>query len=267
MNKLERYFNELIGKGEKLFLPYVTLGDPDIPTCMRIIEKLREAGANGIEIGIPFSDPLADGPTIQKAVKRALDNGVSLKDGFRVVRELKKRDINIPILFMSYYNPILAFGLDKFLKEAHKFGLDGLIVPDLPPEEARPLIKATRDVGLALVFFISPTTPLQRIRRINRASTGFVYYVSLTGVTGARERLPSDLERNLKIVRREIDKPLLVGFGISKPSQVKSIIKYTDGIIIGSAIVEIIERNLKNEGKLLKQVYKFAKAIKEALGG
>jgi tryptophan synthase alpha chain len=267
MNKLERYFKDLISKGKKLFLPYVTLGDPDIPTSIQIIEKLKEAGANGVEIGIPFSDPLADGPTIQKAVKRALDNGVSLKDGFEVVRELRKRNINIPLLFMSYYNPILAFGLDKFLKEAGKVGLDGLIIPDLPPEEAGSLIKATRDVGLALVFFISPTTPLQRLKQINKASTGFVYYISLTGVTGARERLPSDLERNLKIVRKEIDKPLLVGFGISKPSQVKSIIKYADGIIIGSAIVNIVERNLKDKRRLLRQVYEFAKAVRGALEG
>lgn len=264
MNSLERNFRKLISIGRKLFLPYVTLGDPDLKSSCQITKTLARAGADAIEIGIPFSDPIADGPTIQRATSRALANGINLKTAFKVLKKLKN-ELSIPILFMSYYNPIFRMGEENFFQKARENRLDGIIIPDLAVEEASDFSAKARAIDLASIFFISPTTPIERAKKIARISTGFIYYISLTGVTGAREKLAPELIKNLKLIRKLTSKPICVGFGISNPQQVRLVKNYVDGIIIGSAIVDIIERNLAQKNKLLKEIAHFCKRIRTAL--
>ncbi len=266
MNSLEAYFKKLISSKRKLFLPYVTLGDPDAVSFLQILKLLEICGADAIEIGIPFSDPLADGKTIQKASQRALENNFNLYKGFKMLRKIKN-EVSIPILFMSYYNPIFTMGEEKFFKLCEKEELDGLIIPDLPLEEAHNFIKKAKKINTALVLFISPTTSINRTKIINKKSTGFIYYISITGVTGARTKFASGILTNLKKVRKHTTKPLCVGFGISNTKQVKQIMKHVDGIIIGSAIVSIIEKNMENKIKMKKELKSFTKKIRKTLDG
>jgi tryptophan synthase alpha chain len=261
MSRLQEYLEKIISEKEKILIPYITLGDPDLNTSLKIADAIAKAGANVLEIGIPFSDPLADGPTIQKAVNRALKNKVDLKSGF----EFLKKFSSIPVVFMSYLNPILAYGVDRFFNQARKLGLAGVVIPDLPLEEAREISRLGKKNNVAVPLFISPTTSWQRAKKINQLADGFIYYISVTGVTGARKKFPPQLIQNLKQVRKIVTKPLCLGFGISSPLQIKEIKKYVDGIIVGSAVVERIGRNLKDKLEMKKEIYKFISSLRKAL--
>jgi len=204
-----------------------------------VIEAIASAGSDLIELGVPFSDPLADGPTIQHSTQVALENGITVKECLEMVRILRGQGVSQPLLLMGYYNPILAFGPERFVAQACQAGADGLIVPDLPLEEAAALEAACQQNGLALVYLVAPTTTDERLTLVTAHSSGFVYIVSLTGVTGARASLSASLEEFLRRVRRVTDKPLAVGFGISTPEQAARVGKLAEGVIIGSAVIDM----------------------------
>ena len=224
-------------EGRAAFLPYYPIGYPTYAASLDAVAAMAEAGADGFEIGVPFSDPLADGPTIQAATQVALENGMTVRRCLDAVHDLRVRGIRQPMLMMSYLNPLLAYGPEAFVRDAAAVGADGLIVPDLPPEEAAVFADACAVNGLALVFFLAPTSSDRRIRLVGERTTGFIYMVSVTGVTGERSDLPPDLAEFINRVRAQTDKPLVLGFGISTPAHVRMVSPLTDGFIVGSAIV------------------------------
>ncbi len=219
------------------FLPYYPVGYPTYAQSLDSIEAMAAAGVDGFEIGIPFSDPLADGPTIQAATQVALENGITVRRCLDAVRDLRGRGVHQPMLLMGYLNPLLSYGLDAFTRDARAAGADGLIVPDLPPEEAGALAAACQREGLALVFFLAPTSSDDRIALVGGQARGFIYVVSVTGVTGARAGLPPDLEDLIARIRALTSQPLVLGFGISQPEQARSMNGLVDGFIVGSALV------------------------------
>ena len=240
MSRLDTTFGRLRAQGERALVVYFTAGDPSLETTAQLVREAERRGADVVELGIPFSDPLADGPVIQRAGARALLAGASLVRVLHTVSELR-RDVGVPLVAMTYYNPILAFGLSAFAETAAKAGLDGVLVPDLPIEEADPLLARTDDAGVDLAQFVAPTTTGARLRRIARQSRGFIYLVSLTGVTGERRELPAGLSDQVRALRLVTTKPVCVGFGISTPEQVAMIGDLADGAIVGSAIVRRVE--------------------------
>jgi tryptophan synthase alpha chain len=243
MNRIEKKFKSLRAQKHKAFIAYITAGDPDLATTEKFVYALEEAGVDIIELGVPFSDPMADGPTIQAASQRALKNNVSLADILAMVSRIRQTS-QIPIALMTYYNPVFHMGDEQFVANAVRAGVDGVIIPDLPPEEAADLRRYSIKTGLSTVFFMAPTTTDERLKKIVQASTGFIYYVSLTGVTGARVKLSQSIAADAKRVRRLTDKPVCVGFGISTADHVREAGKYADGVIVGSAIIKEIERNI-----------------------
>jgi len=259
MNRIDQKFIDLKKKNKKAFIAFITAGDPDLATTQKLAIAFEKAGVDILELGVPFSDPLADGPTIQAASQRALAKGVSVKKILRSVAQIRTKT-QIPICLMSYYNPIFHFGEQAFVNQACKAGVDGLIIPDLPPEEAGALMKAARVKDLALIFFLSPTTDPKRISLVNKASGGFIYYVSIAGVTGARTALPKALVQNLKEIKTKVSKPVCVGFGISNKQQVRQLARVCDGVIVGSAIVKEI---LKHHGRrdLVEKTARFVRSL------
>ncbi len=264
MNRIDETFKRLQRDGKKAFIPYVTAGDPDMGTTKKIVHALVRAGADIIELGVPFSDPLADGPTIQKAIHRSLENGCTTKKTFELVKELRK-EIDNPLVFMTYYNIIFSYGVKKFIKRAKVCGVDGVIVPDLPMEESTELYNAAKTEGLCLIMLAAPTTPLERARKIARYSCGFLYYISITGVTGARKALSKKLKLEVAGIRNATTTPVCVGFGISNAAQAKDVAKLSDGVIIGSAIIKRIEKNLGNNSKIVSEIEIFSKSIAKAV--
>lgn len=262
MNRIDERFRRLRDSGERALMPYITAGDPDLQTTRSLILEFERRGADLIEIGVPFSDPLADGATIQRASQRALQGGTTLAGIIGMVKDLRT-ECRLPLLMMSYVNPIFHFGYSRFVKEAAAAGVDGLIVPDLPPEEAPELIEAAISCNLHTIFLIAPTSRRERIRAIAAASKGFIYYVSLRGVTGARSRLSGDLESSLQMIRSETDLPLAVGFGVSTPEQVRMVAAAADGVIVGSAIVSLLEQ-AAGQPDLLQRAGDFVASLKAA---
>ena len=257
MNRIDKKFQELRGQGTKAFMPYLCAGDPTPELTSKILLTLEEAGADLIELGVPFSDPIADGPTIQRASERALTHHISLQQILEIVATLRTQT-EIPIAIMSYYNPIFRMGEDAFCKAAQDAGIDGVIVPDLPPEQAQLLLEISPRYNLATIFLAAPTSPPERMRLIASVSTGFVYCVSVTGVTGARTMLSDEIAPMIAELRKHTDKPISVGFGVSTPDQATQVAQIADGVIVGSAIVNVIEDNMDNEAKLLAAVKQFA---------
>ncbi len=261
MNRIEKKFKELKRAGKKAFIVYICAGDPDINTTYDLVMALDKAGADIIELGMPFSDPLADGPTIQEASQRALKKGANITKIFALIKRIRKQT-QIPLVLMGYFNPVLRYGVNKFIKDAKTAGADGSIIPDLPTDEAGEFIKTAKPLNFDTIFLISPTSKDARIKHIAQKSTGFVYYVSLTGVTGARTELPSSIKEDVRRIKRCTKKPVCVGFGISKPQQVKDICKFADGVIVGSVIVKQIEANLGNKKAMLAAVVKLVKQLR-----
>jgi tryptophan synthase alpha chain len=220
------------------FMPYHAMGYPNRADTLAIVAALAEEGADLFEIGIPHSDPLADGPTVQTATYTAITQGTTVTDCLAMVRELRAEGVAAPFCAMSYYNPIFAYGIDRFVQDAVDAGVDGLIVPDLPPEESDELEAACRKVGLATVYLLAPTSTEARIQAVAQRATGFIYLVSITGITGARTELPPDLASFVARVRRYTDLPLAVGFGIGNGAQAAAVARIADGVIVGSALVK-----------------------------
>ncbi len=262
MNRINLVFKRLREKKQPALIPFIVAGDPDLETTEALVLKMAENGADLIELGIPFSDPLADGPTIQAGSRRALQNGFDLKDLFRLTERVK--GIDVPLVLMTYFNPVFRYGLKDFAERCHGNGVDGVIIPDLPPEESGPWVREARAFGLETIFLLAPTSPPERIRLISRWSRGFIYYVSVTGVTGTRERLPEELEPTIRRIKEETKMPVAVGFGISTPEQARLVSRFADGVIVGSAIVKIIEQNLKNPD-MINRVGDFVSSLAKAL--
>lgn len=222
-------------------MPYFTLGFPDIATSLAVVEAIAPY-SDLLELGVPFSDPLADGPTIQRSTQIALENGTTTAVCLQTLRQLRERGIQTPVLLMGYYNPILAYGIDRYVQDAAAAGADGFIVPDLPPEEATELQKTAESAGLALVYFLAPTSNTARIDLVAQQANGFLYLVSLTGVTGARATVQGDLAEFVGRVRQKTAVPLAVGFGISTPQQAAEVGRVADGVIVGSALVTAVDQ-------------------------
>ena len=224
------------------FIPFLSAGDPDLETTEQLLQALVVGGADIIELGVPFSDPIADGPTIQASSTRALASGTTLSGILRLVARQRDR-LGVPIVLFTYYNPIYARGLDRFADQAASSGVDAVLCVDLPPDEGGEYIQVMRRHNLDTVFLLAPTSDRQRVNKVAAQSTGFVYYVSRTGVTGARQELPKELVKETKRLRRRLEQPLAVGFGISTPKQVADVAKVADGVVVGSALVKLVEEN------------------------
>ena len=261
MNRIDAAFARLRRKREKALIAYLTVGFPSLRMFPDLVSACADAGVDVLELGVPFSDPLADGPTIQAASEKALARGVSPASVLRQVKELRRRGVAVPLALMTYYNPVLRYGVRRFCRDGARSGVDGLIVPDLPPEEAGDLVRAARPAGIDVVFLAAPTSPRERLRRIAKASTGFVYYVSLTGVTGARGSLPAEVGDRVRAIRRMTRLPVCVGFGVSSPAQVRRIAQSADGVIVGSALLNLIERSGGNAPRV---AYRFLRGLKRA---
>jgi len=242
-------------RGHQALIPYVTVGYPDIETTLRAVPLLVKNGADIIELGVPFSDPLADGVTIQRASFKALENGVTLETCLDVATKLRKK-VDVPLVFMSYFNPIYRYGLEEFCGRCGEAGVDGLIIPDLPPEEGARLESCSAKHKVDIIYLLAPTSTQERIRLVAERSRGFIYLVSVTGVTGARTSLPADLKRFIARVRKITDKPLCVGFGISTAAQAKRIAEIADGVIVGSKLIQLIEEDatLKKAGQFVREM-------------
>lgn len=238
LDALAAMFEAAGQEGRAAFLPYYPIGYPDYERSLDAVVAMAETGVDGFEIGMPFSDPLADGPTIQAATQVALQNGVTVRTCLQAVRELRERGVTQPMLLMGYLNPILAYGPDALVRDAQAAGASGLIIPDLPPEEFYRLSDLCAKAGLALVAFLAPTSTPARIRTVAAQASGFIYVVSVTGVTGARADLPDQLAGFIRRVQAETDTRLVVGFGISRPEQARAMNGLVDGFIVGSALVK-----------------------------
>ena len=266
MNRIDKTFKRLKKEKKKAFITYIAAGDPDMRTTEKIALSLAKAGADLIELGIPFSDPLADGPTIQRASQRALEAGCTVKKVMSLVKKLRK-NIDLPLVFMTYYNIVFNYGIERFIKDAGACGADGLIVPDLPMEESAELTEVADKEDFSVILLAAPTTPRERFKRIAGRSRGFIYYVSVTGVTGARKELSKQLRSDVGKMKKLTSKPLCVGFGISGPAQARAVAAAADGVIVGSALVKVIEKNLGNKRKMIAEAKKFAGSIARAVHG
>ncbi|MBN1937360.1 MAG: tryptophan synthase subunit alpha [Anaerolineae bacterium] len=240
MSKIATTFEILKKSGKKALMPYLTMGFPRLGSAFELVPALVEGGADLIELGVPFSDPLADGATIQASGQKALDNGMTLALCLEQAGALRARGIKVPFVLMGYYNPILQMGIDAFAQRAARAGVDGAIVPDLPPEESDALREALHALGIDLIFLLSPASSEGRIKWVTQRTSGFQYLVSLLGVTGVRDRLSADLGAFVARVRGQTDLPLAVGFGIGTPAQAALVAQIADGVIVGSALIKTI---------------------------
>lgn len=254
-------FERALQRQNAAFMPYFTLGYPDRETSLAVIEAIAPY-SDLLELGVPFSDPLADGPTVQHSTQQALVQGTTTAGCLEMVRELRARGVTVPFLLMGYYNPILAYGETRYVQDAADAQADGFIVPDLPLEEAEPLLEPTGEAGLALIQMLAPTSPAQRVARVAARARGFIYLVSLTGVTGARSELAAGLSRFVNSVREQTTAPLAVGFGIGTPQQAAEVANMADGIIVGSALIDAVR---KAPGDEVDAAVTFVKSINDAL--
>lgn len=262
MGRIEHRFNILKEKGEKALVIYITAGDPSLEQTKEIALGLDAAGVDCLEIGVPFSDPTADGPIIQAASQRALKNGTTLSAILDMIKSLRVSS-EIPICLFGYYNPILSYGPERFAARAKEAGVDGILVVDLPPEEAPELRQYTDPKGIDFISLIAPTTSTERVKTIASHATGFLYYISITGVTGTAKPQVEEVKKDVQRIKKVTDLPLVVGFGISTPQQAKEIAPSADGIVIGSAVVRMIEEHC-GKFDLVAQVAHYARQIKEA---
>lgn len=262
MNRIERRWRELRERGEKAFIPYITAGDPTLSITEQLVLEFDKAGADIVEFGVPYTDPLADGPVNQESALRALKHHVNLADILALVQKIRTRS-EIPILLFTYYNPVLAFGVDRLAEEAAEAGVDGVLCVDLPPEEAEEYEAAFGKHGLSTVFLLAPTSTGERIDLVTKHSRGFIYYVSRTGTTGERDTIEADVKDMVAAIKQKTDAPVAVGFGISTPEQAKQVAGYGDGVVVGSAIVRMIGE-LGNSPDTPLQVGVFVRSLVEA---
>ncbi|MBD7939620.1 MULTISPECIES: tryptophan synthase subunit alpha [Cytobacillus] len=240
MNRIEKVFKTMKVEGRKAFVPYVMAGDGGLASLKEKLVFLQEAGATAIEIGIPFSDPVADGPVIQEAGIRALNTGVTLQEIVDCIREIRPI-IHIPLIFMTYMNPLLAYGLERFSRDIQTSGIDGLIIPDLPIEEEEIITAYLDEVKIELIRLVTLQSPIERMEEITKRGKGFVYAVTVNGITGTRAQFATHLSSHLKKIKSVSPLPVLAGFGISTPEHVEEILKYCDGVIVGTKIIELME--------------------------
>jgi tryptophan synthase alpha chain len=257
MSRIGEKFKETRKRKGKVFIPYIMAGHPSIRRTKELVKILEDCGADIIELGVPFSDPLADGPTIQKAAQSALDSGVTLGKVIELVGELRE-STQIPLILMTYYNPVFKYGEERFVNDAGAAGADGIIVPDLPPEEAEALIKHSEKKGFDIIFLLAPTSTEDRIRKVAKVSQGFIYYVSITGITGSKLSMDSSIESHIAAIKRISNKPVSVGFGISTAEDASKVSRFADGVIVGSAIVKRAE---DTDDDLRKYLLSLRKAI------
>ena len=262
MSRLAACLGTLHNNRSKALVTFVTAGDPDLSATEEIIHLLEAAGADIIELGVPFSDPMADGPTIQLSSERALASGTTLHGILAVVKKVRARS-GIPIVLMGYLNPVHAYGYDKFCRDASEAGVDGVLLVDMPPEESRELTAPARRYGLDVIFLLTPTSDAARISTVDRLGSGFVYYVTVTGVTGTRTSVSGTLAQELSRVKQTIALPVMAGFGISTPEQAAEVGQLADGVVVGSAIVKLFERFSGDE--LRQQLSRYVAELKHAL--
>ncbi|MBF0523048.1 MAG: tryptophan synthase subunit alpha [Candidatus Omnitrophica bacterium] len=263
MNRIDQKFQELRKKNKKAFIAFITAGDPSLEVTKKLVVSFEQSGVDIIELGVPFSDPLADGATIQSASYRALQKGVTLGKILKLVEEIRK-ETQIPIALMSYYNPVFSYGEKRFVEDAKRCGVDGVIIPDLPPEEAKELIGIAKQNDFSTVFFLSSTTRKDRIKNIVNASSGFIYFVSVAGVTGARNKLSFSIRKSIMDAKTYTKKPICVGFGISTSEQVKKVASFSDGVIVGSAIVGEVAKN-SGQKDLVQNVSQYVSRLTRVL--
>ncbi len=265
MASYKETFNELKNKKEGALAAFAVIGDPDYKTSLEIVKKIIDSGADILELGLPFSDPIADGPTIQAADIRALKSGINTDMAFEFIKEIRKYNEKIPVGLLVYANLILQRGIEKFYKDAADSGVNSVLAADVPMEEADEYITAAKNNNIDTVFIISPLTSDERIKKIAGNITGFVYAVSRLGVTGAKSNLENSTLELIKRIRKHTEKPLCVGFGISRPEHVKAVINAgADGAIVGSAIVDLTARNIGNKEKALAEIESYVKFMKDA---
>jgi tryptophan synthase alpha chain len=240
MSKISQTFTALKAKRQAAYMPFMTIGFPTLTRCRELVLAMVEAGADILELGVPFSDPLADGPTIQSASQVALANGVSVKSCLHFVEDLRRSGVTIPIVLMGYANPFLAYGIESIASDAARAGADGFIIPDLPPDYADEWLDSFRNHGLDLIFFAAPNTSRKRLSRVLGRATGFVYCISVNGVTGARNSVAENLPELISSIRSSCSLPVCVGFGISTTEQVTSVVALADGVIVASALINLI---------------------------
>ena len=262
-SRIDRTFERLRGRHEPALIAYLMAGDPSLADTEQLVLALETAGADLIELGVPFSDPIADGPVIQQAAERALRSGTSLRKILPMVKRLRTKT-QIPLVLMAYYNNIHALGPDRFCREAASAGVDGLIVPDMPPDEAGPLKGPAAAVGLQLIFLLAPTSTTDRRTFVARQCQGFVYYVSLTGITGAKLSNLDDVGRNVEKIRKVTKTPIAVGFGVATPEDAANVSAVADGVIVGSAIVKKIAAGQESTG-MVTSVAGFVRSLKSAM--
>ena len=263
MGRIEKKFAELRARGEAALIPFIVAGDPNLDATRALVLELEARGADLIELGVPFSDPMADGPANQRALARGLASGASLAAILAMVSELRRQS-QIPIVLFGYYNPILHYGCERLCAEGARAGVDGLLAVDLPPEEAAELARPARAHGIDLIYLLAPTTPVERVRMIARAGSGFLYYVAVIGVTGARASLAAGLEARVRALRAVTELPVGVGFGISTAAQAAEVASYADAVVVGSALSLIVEREGAGPG-LLAAVGETVGAMKNAM--
>jgi tryptophan synthase alpha chain len=261
--RIARKFLELRGRNEAAFIPFIVAGDPDIATTRRLVLELEARGADLIELGVPFSDPMADGPANQRAIARGLAADASLPAILSLVSELRQAT-QIPFILYGYFNPYLHYGCERLCRDAATAGVDAILAVDLPPEENMELLKPARANRLDLIYLLAPTTPLERSRRIARSASGFLYYVSVTGVTGVRGEVGSDVESKVRELRTVSDLPIGVGFGISTPQQAAKVASFADAVVVGSAISTLIEQHIA-AGDAVAAVGGLVEAMKNAM--
>ena len=265
MSRISDRMEMLREKNEKALVAFVTAGDPDLPGTREIFAVIEKNGADIIELGVPFSDPLADGPVIQMASQRSLKSGTSLKKIIQLVAGIRQES-DLPIVLMSSFNPVFVYGEKRFVDDAVSAGVDGVILPDLPPEEAVAFTDYADDKGLDMIFLVAPTSTPERVKKISAMSKGFIYYVSLTGVTGVRSALPEGLEEKVAAVKANVSLPVMIGFGISGPDIANQASAISDGVIVGSAIVKLIA-DCNDPRERLDKVGDFVNSVKRSMAG
>jgi tryptophan synthase alpha chain len=263
MSRIQAAFGRLLREHRKALIPYVTAGDPDPSTTVAILHAAVAAGADVLEIGVPFSDPMADGPVIQRAGERALKHGVGMPQVLSMVREFRRRDEVTPVVLMGYANPIEAFGVERFAGEARAAGVDGTIVVDYPPEECGPFAESMRKQGMDLVFLLAPTSTAERVAAVARAASGYIYYVSLKGITGATNLDLADVRKNIARIRKETRLPIGVGFGIRDGATARAICEFADAAVIGTRIVQEVEN--APSGQAAQRVGAFLRSVRQAM--